>query len=356
VSEFLAWTRPRRLTAARLAAILGACAAVTALVALIAPLFGTDRGADDSWHLTFMDPRAAFRSGTLDFDKLWIARMPRVLAGLIVGAALAGAGCTFQATLRNPLAEPFTLGISSGASLAAVAAIHFGFAGALGGAAIGLAAVVGAAASVLFVWRLGRVGASLPPATLLLAGVTLAMFCSAGSMLLQYTSDFEQIGAILHWMMGSFDEVGYRDLERAGPAIGVGLVVLLALARDLNALAAGDEAAASVGVAAGRAQAIAFATGSLLVGASIAIAGPIGFVGLIVPHGLRAIVGPDHRALLPASMLIGGALLVVCDTIAQFAMLPQHLAVGIVTALIGGPFFLFILVRAKRGAALWGGS
>jgi iron complex transport system permease protein len=209
---------------------------------------------------------------------------------------------------------------------------------------------------VLFVWRLGRVGSSLPPATLLLAGVTLAMFCSAGSMLVQYTSDFNQVGMILHWTMGSFDEVGYREVERGAPAIAIGLVVLLALARDFNALAAGEEAAASVGVAAGRAQTIAFATGSLLVGASIAIAGPIGFVGLIVPHALRAVVGPDHRVLLPASILVGGAMLVVCDTVAQFALLPQHLPVGIVTALAGGPFFLFILVRAKRSAALWGGS
>jgi len=131
--------------------------------------------------------------------------------------------------------------------------------------------------------------------------------------------------------------------------------VLLAMGRDLNALAAGDEAAASVGVSPARAQTIAFATASLLVGAAIAIAGPIGFVGLIVPHALRAVVGPDHRVLLPASMLIGGAMLVVCDAIAQLATLPQHLPVGIVTALIGGPFFLFILVRAKRGAAMWGG-
>ncbi len=356
MSEFLAWTRPRRLTAARWIAIIAGCAIVAGLVAMIAPLFGSDMRADQSWHLTVLDPRAAFTPGTMDYDAFWIARMPRVIAAVMVGAALAGAGCTFQAVLRNPLAEPFTLGISSGASLAAVIAIHFGAAHVLGGSTIGLAAAAGAALSVLFVWRLGKVGASLPPATLLLAGVTLAMFCSAGSMLVQYTSDFDQVGTILRWTMGSFDDVGYRDLVHAGPAIAIGLVVLLALARDLNALAAGDEAAASVGVAVGRAQTIAFATSSLLVGAAIAIAGPIGFVGLIVPHALRAIIGPDHRALLPASMLIGGAMLVGCDTIAQLVLLPRHLAVGIITALIGGPFFLFILVRAKRGAALWGGS
>jgi len=354
VSEFLTWARPRRLTAARLTTTLAACALFAAVVALIAPLFGLDNGPR-GWHLTFLDPRAALHPGTTDFDAFWIVRMPRVIAALVVGAALAGAGVAFQAVLRNPLAEPFTLGVSSGSSLAAVLAIHLGIGGALGGAGIGLAAVAGAALSVAIVWRLGKVGASLPPATLLLAGVTISAFCSAGSMLVQYSSDFSHIGTILHWMMGSFDEVGYGAIERAGPPIAIGLVVLLALGRDFNALAAGDEAAASVGVSAARSQTIAFATASLLVGAAIAIAGPIGFVGLIVPHALRAVVGPDHRVLLPASMLVGGAALVVCDTIAEFARLPQHLPVGIVTALIGGPFFLFILVRAKRGAALWGG-
>ena len=352
MSEFLAWTRPRRLTAARWLAIIAACAIVAALVALIAPLFGIDRAERGAWHLTFLDPRAIVSPGTMDYDTFWIARMPRVIAALVVGAALAGAGCTFQAVLRNPLADPFTLGISSGSALAAVIAIHLGAMPTV----LGLSAVGGAALSVLLVWRLGKVGASLPPATLLLAGVTIAMFCSAGSMLVQYMSDFDQISNILHWTMGSLDEVGYGAIVRAGPAIAIGLIVLLALARDLNALAAGDEAAASVGVAVGRAQTIAFATSSLLVGSAIAIAGPIGFVGLIVPHALRAIIGPDHRALLPASMLIGGAMLVGCDTIAQLVLLPRHLAVGIITALIGGPFFLFILVRAKRGAALWGGS
>ena len=352
MSEFLAWTRPRRLTAARLATIVIVCAVFTAIVAIVAALLTTDLGPHEHWYVTMLDPRDAFTPGTMDYDKLWIARAPRILAAIVVGAALAGAGVSFQAVLRNPLAEPFTLGISSGASFAAVIAIHLGG----GGGVLGLAAVAGAALSVAFVWRLGRVGASLPPATLLLAGVTLAMFCSAGTMLVQYTSDFRDIPMILHWMMGSFDEVGYGDLGRAGPAIALGLVVLLALARDLNALAAGDEAAASVGVAAGRAQTIAFATSSLLVGAAIAIAGPIGFVGLIVPHALRAVVGPDHRVLLPASMLCGGAMLIVCDAVAQYALLPTHLAVGIVTALIGGPFFLFILMRAKRSATLWGGS
>ena len=233
-------------------------------------------------------------------------------------------------------------------------AIHLGLGGALGGSGVGLAALAGAVASVAVVWQLGKVGDSLPPATLLLAGVTIAMFCAAGTMMVQYMSDFAEIGTMLHWMMGGLDTAGYGVLVRTTPAILVGLVVLLGLARALNALAAGPEAAASVGISAGRAQTVAFATSSLLVGASIAIAGPIGFVGLVVPHALRALIGPDHRSLLPASMLVGGALLVACDTVVR--ILPAHPPVGVVTALGGGPFFLWILVRSKRGAALWGGG
>ncbi|MCB0325953.1 MAG: iron ABC transporter permease, partial [Bdellovibrionales bacterium] len=172
----------------------------------------------------------------------------------------------------------------------------------------------------------------------------------------QYTAEFAEVSRMVRWMMGGFEVVRYGTLLRAGVAIGIGLLILLSLARDLNALAAGAEAAASVGVSVGRAQSLVFIAASLLVGASIAIGGPIGFVGLMVPHALRALVGPDHRVLLPASMLAGGALLVLCDTFARLAIAPAQLPVGIVTALLGAPFFLMILVRGKRGAQLWGGG
>jgi iron complex transport system permease protein len=282
--------------------------------------------------------------------------LPRALGAFVVGAALAGAGCTFQAILRNPLAEPFTLGISSGASLGAVIAIRFGVGSFLGGTGEGAAAIAGAGVAVAAVWALGRVGSSLPAATVLLAGVTFSMWCAAASMLLQYTADFTETSHVVHWMLGDLKVVRWATLERAGPAIGLGLAVLLTYARDLNALAAGPEAAAAVGVQVGRAQTTAFVASSLLVGAAISIAGPIGFVGLMVPHALRAIVGPDHRVLLPASILGGGTLLVVCDTVARLAIDPDQLPVGILTAFLGAPFLLFLLVRAKRGAQLWGGA
>jgi iron complex transport system permease protein len=244
--------------------------------------------------------------------------------------------------------------VSSGASFAAVLAIRLGVAGALGGAAIGVAALAGAAITIALVWRLGKVGDSLPPATLLLAGVTISMFCGAASMLVQMTSDFRDIGYMVRWMMGDAGAVTYDQLAMAAPAIGLGLAVLIWCARDLNALAAGPEAAASVGVDAGRTETVVFAVASLLVGASIAVAGPIGFIGLMVPHALRAVVGPDHRVLIPASILAGGGFLVACDTIARIATPGNQIPVGVITALLGGPFFVLILVRAKRSAGLWG--
>jgi iron complex transport system permease protein len=207
----------------------------------------------------------------------------------------------------------------------------------------------------MVVWSLGRVGGVLPPATLLLAGVTVAMWCASASMLIQYVADFTEVAHIMKWMLGSFDLVRWSTILRSAIGITVGLAVLVVHARDLNALAAGAETAASVGVSVGRAQTTTFVAASLLVGAAIAVAGPIGFVGLMVPHAMRALVGPDHRILLPASILAGGTMLVVCDALARMALAPgARLPVGIVTAMLGGPFLLLLLVRAKRSAGLWG--
>lgn len=340
-----------RLTRGRLLGALAVCLGVCLLIAVLAPLIGvaSDRSGR---HLELLGT-AALDPTSAAHQILWI-RIPRVLAAMLVGGALAGAGCALQALLRNPLAEPFTLGISSGSSLAAVLAIRLGVEGALGGAGVGAAALLGAVGTLLLVWRLARVGAHLPPATLVLAGVTMSMFCSAASVLIQYTSDFTEVSRMLRWMMGGLDSmqlgaVGYATL----PILG-GLAVLIAYARELNALAAGPEAAASVGVAVGRTQVVVFAVASLLVGAAIALAGPIGFIGLIVPHALRAVLGPDHRLLIPASVLGGAVLLTVCDTLARTITAPAQLPTGALTAVLGGPFFVMILVGQKRRAALWG--
>jgi iron complex transport system permease protein len=340
-----------RLTLPRLAAVLALCVAATAIIAAIAPLIGivNDR---TGWHLGVMG-LDAFDPGSPDHAILWI-RIPRVLAALVVGAALAGAGCALQALLRNPLADPFTLGISSGASLAAVLAIRLGIEGAFGVAGVGGAALVGAAGTLVVVWRLARIGKHLPPATLVLAGVTMSMFCSSASVLIQYTSDFTDIAHMMMWMIGGMETVRLVTVGYAALPIGVALVVLVGHARELNALAAGPEVAASLGVAVGRTQTVIFATSSLLVGAAIAVVGPIGFVGLVVPHALRALFGPDHRLLLPASMFGGAVVLAVCDTLARTVVPLHHLPTGAVTAVLGVPVFVTILVSQKQRALLWG--
>lgn len=344
----------RRLTRTRLLATLALCLLVALLIALLAPLVGVDPHGTTA--LTLLDPAAIWAGPAdsgLEARIFWLSRLPRVLAALLVGAGLAAAGCAFQALLRNPLAEPFTLGISSGSALAAVIAIRLGLDSALGSSGVGIAALAGAGATVLVVWKLSRVGDALPPATMLLAGITISMFCAAGSLLVQYTADFSEIARMLRWMMGGLDWIAYERLLRAAVPVAVGLMIMLMLARSLNALSAGPDAAASLGVDATRATTIGFVTASLLVGAGIALAGPIGFVGLIVPHALRALVGPDHRVLMPASMLLGGTLLVLCDTLARVVLAPDQLPVGVVTALLGGPFFLLILVREKRRGRIW---
>ena len=195
--------------------------------------------------------------------------------------------------------------------------------------------------------------AEITPATLVLAGVTVSMWCSAASLLIQHTSDFTDMSHMLRWMLGGLDSMRLSPVGYATLPILLGLAILLAFARVLNALAAGPESAASVGVAVARAQIVVFAVASLLVGAAIAVVGPIGFIGLIVPHALRSVIGPDHRVLLPASILGGGVLLTLCDTIAR-TIAPDQLPTGAVTAVLGGPFFVLILIGQKRHASMWG--
>jgi iron complex transport system permease protein len=348
----MAGARPglAHLRGARLALSVGLAAVAAVLAIALALVIDFDVGRGSRLRLNDL-------SWLLDPDTtLFRFRLPRVLGGALVGAALAGAGAAFQAALRNPLAEPYALGVSSGASLAAFIAIELRVdQSVLGQSGVGLAALFGAGATVLLVWRLARVGSELPPATLLLAGITIALFCSAASMLVQYMAGFGETQRMVRWLMGGLDGLLFPSLSRTAPAVGLGLFLLLLLARDLNALSAGGDAAASVGVAPGRATASAFAVASLLVGAAIAMAGPIGFVGLMVPHATRALVGPDHRVLMPCAMLGGAAMLVLCDTLARVVLAPSELPVGVVTALLGGPFFLYLLLREKTRGRLWGG-
>lgn len=329
---------------------VAACGAIAAVIAGLAPLIGmvVDRSG---WHLELMG-LGAFSADSPDHVFLRI-RIPRVLAALEVGGALAGAGCALQALLRNPLAEPFTIGISSGASLAAVLAIRLGIEGLFGVAGVGGAALAGAAGTLVLVWRLARIGNHLPPATLVLAGVAMSMFCSSATLLIQFTSEFTEVTHMLQWMLGSTETVRLGAVGYAALPIGGALVALICYGRELNALAAGPEVAASLGVAVGRSQTAIFCIASILIGTAIAVAGPIGFIGLIVPHALRAVLGPDHRLLVPASILSGAAVLALCDTLARTVVPLHHLPTGAVTAVLGVPCFVAILVGHKRRAGLW---
>ncbi len=282
-----------------------------------------------------------------DAQILFVARLPRTLAGAFVGSALASAGVVFQGLLRNPLATPFTLGISAGAALGAMLAITFGWSfAAIGVPAVTTASFLGAAGAVLVVYTLARARHhGLSTDVLLLAGVTMNAFFSALILFVQYFADFAESYRTLRWLMGDLDVSSYSPLLTALPLLAVAFVAFAWLARPLNLLSLGTDSAETHGVDVTRAQRVAFISASLATGAAVSVGGPIGFIGIIIPHLVRLLVGSDHRLVLPASALFGAAFLIGCDVIARTALSPIELPVGIITALIGGPFFLWLLIR-----------
>ncbi len=281
----------------------------------------------------------------------WRLRLPRALLGLFAGGALAVAGTTFQTLFRNPLAEPYTLGVAGGAALGAVLCLHLEAFGVVAGipllilasfgGALGATALVAALASGR--WR-------LETGSLLLAGIAVSLSCSAAILFLQYLADFTKTFRIVRWMMGGLSVVGYAEVLWSAPWAIAGSAALLAHRWDLNLLLTGEEVAESRGVDLARLKVTVLAITSLMVGSVVAVAGPIGFVGLIVPHILRRWVGQDLLHLLPAAFLGGGCFLALCDLGARTAMAPAELPVGILTALLGGPFFLWLLLLRRRSA------
>lgn len=283
-----------------------------------------------------------------DREIFFIARLPRILFGALVGGSLAVAGVLFQAILRNSLATPFTLGVSSGSSFAAVVVIWLGLDVVfLGIPFLPIAAFIGAALTMLLVFFIAQARQALPTFTLLLAGVTLNFIFAALILFIHYAANFTQSYMMVRWLMGSLDVVDYTTLIKITPFVLVALLVLLWHAAELNPLAAGEDWATSRGVDIERLKKLSYFVGSLLTGAVTAFSGPIGFVGLIVPHSLRLVAGPDHRILIPASFFIGAAFLVVCDTAARTLFAPTEIPVGVITALLGGPFFIILLKRKK---------
>ena len=282
----------------------------------------------------------------VDAQIFFIARLPRALAAALVGGTLAAAGVVFQGLLRNALATPYTLGVSAGASLGAMVAITFGTSWAVGG--IASASLAGAFLAVLIVYALAAARhRGLSTTVLLLAGVTLNAFFSALILFVQYISDFAQTYRALRWLMGDLDVAGYAPILYALPLVLIAFAAFAWLARPLNIVSVSAEVAGSRGVPVERVQRLAFFSASLATGAAVSVGGPIGFIGIIVPHFVRLLVGADHRLVLPVSVLLGGTFLVACDVIARTVFSPIELPVGIITAVIGGPFFLWLLIARR---------
>lgn len=316
-------------------------AAVYLAILVITPLLGTE---NLTWS-EISDPRSAAH---LIF---WDLRIPRVLLGLLVGGSLAVAGVALQGLFRNPLAEPYTLGVASGASLGAVAALTLGAGvSTLGIPLIGMASFAGSLAVSLTLIAIASRQSLGGSHGLLLAGVAISLSCSALILLAQYLADSTQTYRMVRWMMGGLSVVGFAEVLWLTPFAFVGSAYLFFHRNELDLMLAGQEIAASRGVDLRRLRMAILGATSLMIAALVAVAGPIGFVGLIVPHLSRRWLGSGHLVLLPASFLGGGAFLALCDAVARRLLAPAELPVGVLTALIGGPFFLGLLLRSPRSS------
>ncbi len=274
-------------------------------------------------------------------------RLPRALLAVLVGGALAASGVVFQALLRNPLADPYVLGVSGGAAVGAVIAVVLGLAGGQPWV-VPAAAFVGGAGAIALVLRIAlAVGSTLSARVFILAGVVAAAFFNALILLLLSLADAESFRSAVFWMMGSLAAASWGQVLLLASYGLPSLVVLLLMARPLNLLAVGEEAAAHLGVRVERTKRLAYLVTSLLVAAAVAVAGVIGFVGLIVPHALRLVWGSDHRLLLPASVLAGAGFLLLTDTVARTVVSPGELPTGVLTALLGVPLFVVLLIRGE---------
>ncbi|MCP9962573.1 iron ABC transporter permease [Streptomyces somaliensis DSM 40738] len=343
----------RHVRAGLLCAVLGAAL-------LVALTFAVARGSTDVparevwsvvlWRLSGEEPRP----GTSDLI-VWQLRLPRALLAALVGAGLGLVGTAVQALVRNPLADPYLLGISSGASLGAVGALVLGLgAGGAFGAGLGTAgaAFAGALATFALVWLVARRGGGFSPLRLVLAGVGIGQFLSGfTSYLVLQAGDEQQTQGVLFWLMGSLGGATWETLSGPAAAVPAVLLALMARARALNTMMMGDETAAGLGVDPARLRRELFATTSFLTAVLVAVSGAIAFVGLMVPHACRLLVGSDHRRLLPVSALFGAVLLVVVDLVCRTALDAQELPVSVVTSLIGAPALLYLLDRRLGGGA-----
>jgi iron complex transport system permease protein len=292
--------------------------------------------------------RALTDSASADHAIFFGVRLPRLLMGAVVGAVLASVGAALQALVRNPLAEGGILGISGGAALGAIIALVMVSASPFSDAIVPLVAFGSALVATLAVYRLALIDGRLEPFTLLLIGVIFNAFWGAAIMLVNSVVNFYYAQSILFWLMGSLEAPSYREVGIVAAFAAIGFVVLMLRARDMNLLSLGDEAAAEMGVEVDKLRRVVFLATSIMIGAAVSVSGIISFVGLIVPHVLRLALGADHRLLLPASLIGGAAFMVIADTVARTAIAPSEIPVGAITALCGGPFFIYMLRRQGR--------
>ena len=312
-------------------------------VAVISPWIGSES----------ISPAEVFSAGTAAptpaKEIFWLQRIPRVLLALIAGGALALTGAAFQVLFRNPLVEPFTLGISGSSSLGAFITILYPCLWLRWGpfSSVQLFAALGAGTSLLLIYTLSNRPEGVDIYTLLLAGVTISIICSGAILLLTYFSDPHSLVIFQHWMMGGIDIIGYQSLFSLAPLLLPAIVVLFYHSKELNHIALNDEMAMGHGVDIKTVRRNVFIGGGLAAASVVSIVGPIGFVGLIIPHAVRRISGLDQRTVLPCSFFLGGASLALCDAAARTIIAPTELPVGIITAVVGGPLFIRLLVSRR---------
>jgi iron complex transport system permease protein len=333
--------KPSRLTPARLFRVVLLLLLLLAAAILASLALGSVR----------IDPMTILRSLAGGADSrtaaiLWEIRLPRILMAVLAGAALSSAGTAFQAVLRNPLADPYILGISGGAALGAILAVTSGFEERLPGWPIRpLAAFAGACLTVAAIFWLSRSRGRVASYPMLLIGWIFNSFFLALILFLETAVDFSKVHGVIFWLVGSLAPQTYPVLSALALLGGVGFLLLLTQARRMDLICAGDETARQLGADVERAKILTVLAASLITASVVSFSGLIGFVGLIVPHAARFLFGPDHRLLLPASALLGAAALVLADTLARTILSPTELPVGILTVLLGGPCFILLYRR-----------
>lgn len=286
------------------------------------------------------------------FTIVLFVRMPRIILAALVGMGLSAVGCTYQGMFKNPMADPYIVGISSGAALGAtIGMIVGGGATVLGIGITRLSAFAGALITTLLVYNVARIGAKIPTTTLLLAGIAISYFFQSFISVIMIFNR-QAIEKIVFWTMGSVNAASWKDIGFMIPILIISIIIMIVYARDLNAMLLGDDNAKSIGINTERTKKVLLIVSSILVASMVSISGIIGFVGLIIPHAVRLTVGPNNKVLIPFSALVGAVFMVICDTLARTLVPPMELPVGAITAVFGSPYFIYLLYKHKKKVML----